>query len=117
MAKAVKTKKASGQPSKSEEIRQALKATPEKSVSEIAKQVGVSPALVYNVKAAQRKKAGKAKGKGKPGRKPGSKAARNGAPVAAHNALDSAFEFVTKVGGLLHAEQLIDKLKAIKERL
>jgi hypothetical protein len=54
------------------------------------------------------------KPKGKPGRKPGSK---NAAPVAAHAALDHAFEFVTKVGGLLHAEQLIAKLKSIKERL
>jgi hypothetical protein len=31
--------------------------------------------------------------------------------------LDQAFEFAIKVGGLLHAEQLIAKLKAIKERL
>ena len=39
------------------------------------------------------------------------------APQAAHAALDTAFEFVVKVGGLFHAEQLISKLKAIKERL
>ena len=62
------------------------------------------------------KKAGKAKGK--PGRKPGKTHSANGAaPHAAHAALDSAFEFVTKVGGLLHAEQLIAKLKSIKEKL
>jgi len=39
------------------------------------------------------------------------------APIAAHAASDSAFEFVTKVGGLLHADQLIAKLRSIKERL
>jgi len=107
MAKA-KTKK----PSKSAKIREALGATPDKPVAEIAKQVGVSPALVYNVKANLKKKAGKPKGK--PGRKPGFKVA---APHAAHEALDTAFDFVTKVGGLLHAEQLIAKLKSIKEKL
>lgn len=48
----------------------------------------------------------------------GTKARANlAATVAAHNALDSAFESVTVVGGLLHAEQIISKLKAIKERL
>jgi len=107
MAKA-KTKK----PSKSAQIREALKATPDKSAAEIAKEVGVTPGLVYAVKASAKKKTVKAKGK--PGRKPGS---NSKAPHAAHAALDSAFEFVTKVGGLLHAEQLIGKLKAIKEKL
>ena len=111
MAKA-KTKK----PSKSAKIREALAATPDRPVAEIAKQVGVTPALVYNVKANMKKKAGKPKGK--PGRKAGWKAASNGAaPHAVHAALDSAFEFVTKVGGLLHAERLIAKLKSIKEKL
>jgi len=111
MAKA-KAKK----PSKSAAIREAVKATPDKSVAEIAKEIGVTPALVYNVKAAMKKKSGKAKAK--PGRKPGKKsAAKFAAPQAAHAALDSAFEFVTKVGGLLHAEQLIAKLKSIKEKL
>ena len=76
----------------------------------------MKPGLVYNVKANMHKKA--AASKGKPGRKPGWKAAANGAaPHAAHAALDSAFEFVVKVGGLLHAEQLIGKLKSIKEKL
>ncbi len=110
MAKA-KTKK----PSKSAKIREALKATPDKSVAEIAKDLKVTPALVYNVKANAKKKSGKPKGK--PGRKPGKKHSANGAPHAAHAALDSAFEFVVKVGGLMHAEQLIAKLKSIKEKL
>jgi hypothetical protein len=35
----------------------------------------------------------------------------------AHGALDSAFDFVHKVGGLLNAQTLIDKLKAFKERM
>lgn len=114
MAKAKpKTKK----PNKSAKIREALKATPDKPAAEIAKAVGVTPALVYNVKANMAKKAGKAAGK-KPGRKPGRKAgAKSSASHAVHAALDSAFEFVTKVGGLLHAEQLIAKLKSIKEKL
>jgi hypothetical protein len=103
---------ATAKTSKSAEIREAVKAHPSKPVAEIAKEFKVTPGLVYNVKAKMKKKAGRPKGK--PGRKPGSK---NGAPVAAHAALDHAFEFVTKVGGLLHAEQLIGKLKTIKERL
>ena len=112
-----KAKPNTKKPSKSAKIREALKATPDKSAAEIAKAVGVTPALVYNVKANMAKKVGKATGK-KRGRKPGSTAHANGlAPHAAHAALDSAFEFVTKVGGLLHAEQLIAKLKSIKERL
>jgi hypothetical protein len=97
--------------SMSAKIRKAFEATPDKSPSEIAKELKVKPGLVYNVKA--KMKSGVTTN-GKPGRKPGSKKA---APVAAHAALDSAFEFVTKVGGLLHAEQLIAKLKSIKERL
>jgi len=96
---------------KSALIRDALLASPAKPVAEIAKEVGATPGLVYKVKATMKTKK---KAKGKPGRKPGVKAA---APQAAHQALDSAFEFVMKVGGLLHAEQLIGKLRSIKERL
>lgn len=109
-------KKAKSKTSKSAAIRAALEATPDKPAAEIAKALKVTPALVYAVKASAAKKAGKAKAK--PGRKPGQKSgAKTAAPHAAHAALDSAFEFVTKVGGLLHAEQLIAKLKSIKERL
>ncbi|HEX3657979.1 MAG TPA: hypothetical protein VHV55_19475 [Pirellulales bacterium] len=106
--------------SKSAAVRDALAATPDKSAAEIAKEIGVTPGLVYNIKAKLKHKGGKAakkpgrKTRRKPGRKAGSKSA---APVSAHAALDNAFEFVMKVGGLLHAEQLIDKLKSIKERL
>ena len=106
-----KTKK----PSKSAAIREALKATPDKPAAEIAKELKVRPGLVYAVKASMKKKPRKAKGK--PGRKPGSKASTNGTPQSANGHLDSAFEFVVKVGGLLQAEQLLGKLKAIKERL
>ena len=108
--------KTKGKPSKSAQIREALTSTPEKPAAEIAKEFGVKPGLVYNVKANMNKKAGKAKGK--PGRKAGSKVAPKAtAPVAAHHALDTAFDFVTKVGGLLHAEQLIAKLRSIKDQL
>jgi hypothetical protein len=105
--------KAKAETSKSAAIREALNATPDKPVAELAKELGVTPGLVYNVKAGLKKKARKAAGK-KRGPKPGVKRT---APVAAHAALDSAFEFVTKVGGLLHAEQLIARLRSIKERL
>ena len=102
--------------SKSAKIREALTAAPDKSAVEIAKEVGVSPALVYNVKADMKKKSAKAKSK--PGRKPSPKPAEKAVALqAAHAALDSAFEFVMKVGGLIHAEQLINKLKTIKEHL
>lgn len=105
---------------KSAAIREALSASPTKPASEIAKELGVTPTLVYNVKAAMKKKAGG--GKAKRGRKAGgrskaSAATKMKAPAAAHNALDSAFEFAVKVGGIVHAEQLISRLKAIKERL
>ena len=102
--------------SKSAKIREVLTATPDKPVVEIAKEFGVKPGLVYNVKANMKKKARKPKGK--PGRKPGKMHSPNeDARHAAHAALDTALDFVTKVGGLLHAEELIGKLKAIKERL
>ena len=108
--------RAKSKTSKSAAIRAALTSTPEKSAGDIAKELGVKPGLVYNVKASMKKKTGKPARKAgrKPGRKVGSKRT---APAAAHNALDSAFEFVTKVGGLLHAEQLIGKLREIKDRL
>jgi hypothetical protein len=109
MAKKAKT-------NKSALIREAMTAAPDKSATEIAKELKVTPALVYNVKANMKKKAGKPKGK--PGRKPSKKPSANGAtPHASHSALDTALDFVTKVGGLMHAEELIGKLKAIKERL
>ena len=96
--------------SKSAKIRAALIATPDKPAAEIAKEFGAKPGLVYNIKATMKKKAGTVKGK--PGRKLAKKSASKvAAPQAAHAALDSAFEFVMKVGGLLHAEQLINKLK------
>jgi transposase len=57
--------------SKSALIREALKATPDKSGAEIAKELGVSTALVYKVKARMsRKKKSRAAGT-KPGRKAG----------------------------------------------
>ncbi len=58
--------------SKSAQIRAMLLATPDKSAADIAKEVGVSPALVYNVKSTATKKHGKA-GKKKAGRAGGKK--------------------------------------------
>jgi transposase len=56
--------------SKSAQIREMLQAAPAKSAAEIAKEVGVSAALVYNVKSSMTKKRGKA-GKKKAGPKKG----------------------------------------------
>ena len=122
MAKKAKTNKSAA-------IRAALTATPDKAAADIAKDVGVAVSLVYNIKAKMKKQEGKPKGKR--GRKPGSKnkpkvaaptankakAAAHAAPTIAHAALDSAFEFVSKMGGLLNAQQMIDKLRSIKERM
>ena len=110
MAKKAKTNKSAA-------IREALKANPDKSAAEIAKEVERGTRIGLQRQSEYGKKPEKAAGK-KRGRKPGSKVhAKVAAPHAAHAALDSAFEFVMKVGGLLHAEQLIAKLKSIKERL
>lgn len=104
--------KAKAKSNKSEKIRAALTANPDKPAAEIAKEAGVTVGLVYNVKANMKKKAGKSKKKTGP-----KAAAKPTAPQSVHDALDSAFEFVHKVGGLLNAEQLIAKLKSLKERL
>jgi transposase len=109
--------KAKAKSNKSEKIRAALTANPDKPAAEIAKEAGVTVGLVYNVKANMKKKAGKSKKK-KTGPNAGSKpAAKATAPEGVHHALDAAFEFIHKVGGMLHAEQLIAKLKSLKERL
>lgn len=106
---------AKGMPSKSDAIREALTTNPNKPVAEIVKELRVTPSLVYNVKASMKRDR---RPNRKPGRKPGPQPAKKtAAPEAAHAALDSAFEFVTKVGGLLHAEQLLAKLRSIKDRL
>lgn len=102
--------------SKSAAIREALKSNSGKSVAQLAKEFGVSPGLVYSVRTSITGKGRKRRRKsaGKPGPKPAAKAS---APAVAHAALDSAFEFISKVGGLLHAEQVIAQLKSLKERL
>ena len=108
--------KAQTKSSKSAAIREALTNNPDKSAADIAKEIGVTVGLVYNVKAKMKKKSGKSKKK--PGPKPGTQSAvKTTAPQGVHNALDAAFEFIHKVGGLLHAEELIAKLKSLKERL
>jgi transposase len=108
--------KAAKKPNKSDKIREALTASPDKAANDIAKDLGVAVGLVYNVKASMKKKAGQPAAKR--GRKPGSKIAPKAvAPAGAHHALDAAFEFIHKVGGVLHAEELIAKLKSLKEKL
>lgn len=103
--------------SKSALVREALKAHPEKPATEIAKEFGVSDALVYKIKRADKKKNGAAPAKKRRRKAVAKTAAKVVAPKVAHDALESAFEFVMKVGGLVHAEQLIGKLKVLKERL
>ena len=90
--------KAQAKPNKSEKIRTALTASPDKPAADIAKENGVTIGLVYNVKAGMKRKSGASTGKR--GRKPGPKvAAKATAPIGAHDALDAAFEFIQKVGG------------------
>jgi hypothetical protein len=90
-------------PSKSQQAREHKAKNPNATTQEIADALKISYNAVYQAV----KKAGGSKKRG-PKKK---------APVAAHAALDHAFEFVTKVGGLVHAEQLIGKLKAFKAKL
>ena len=92
-------------PSKSQQARDHKAKNPNATTQEIADALKISYNAVYQA-------LNKAVGTKKPRR--GRKAK---APIAAHAALDHAFDFVTKVGGLVHAEQLIDKLKAIKAKL
>ncbi|HEX4129227.1 MAG TPA: hypothetical protein VHZ24_04235 [Pirellulales bacterium] len=116
-ATATATATATRKVNKSEAIREYLKAHPTKMPKEVAedltaKGIPVSAQMVSTIKS--KGKVGKRRGR--PGRKPGRptmKSIQNGA----HSALDSAFEFVGKVGGLLHAQDLIDRLKTFKERL
>ena len=93
-------------PSKSQQARDHKAKNPKATTQEIADALKISYNAVYQAL----NKAGGTKKKGKRGPK-------KKAPVAAHAALDHAFDFVTKVGGLVHAEQLIDKLKAFKAKL
>ncbi|MBS0211532.1 MAG: hypothetical protein JSS27_21530 [Planctomycetes bacterium] len=101
--------------SKSSAVRDALTAHPEKSPAEIAKETGAKISLVYNVKSTMGKT--KKRKKKSSGSAKASVAPRAKAPHSMHSALDSAFEYVVKVGGLIHAEELLAKLKKLKERL
>lgn len=112
-------------PTKSNAVREVLTTNPGKPVAEIVKELKVTPSLVYNIKSNMKNKrpaptaVARRPGR-KPGRKPGSKPGRRpsrtgAAPDSAHAALDSAFEFAVKVGGLLRAEELLTRLRAIKE--
>jgi hypothetical protein len=94
-------------PSKSQQARDHKAKNPNATTQEIADALKISYNAAYQ---ALNKAGGKKKKKGKSGPK-------KKAPVAVHAALDHAFDFVTKVGGLVHAEQLIDKLKAFKAKL
>ncbi len=85
--------------------REYHKANPKATTQEIADAIKTTYNNVYQ---ALNKSGKKKKGKRGPNGK---------APVAAHAALDHAFDFVQKVGGLVHAESLIEKLKAFKAKL
>jgi hypothetical protein len=99
---------APGSVSKAQQARDHKAQNPSATTQEIADAIKTSYNAVYQALKNAGGSRGKSKGKRGPKRK---------APVAAHAALDSAFEFVQKVGGLVHAENLIDKLKAIKAKL
>jgi hypothetical protein len=94
-----------GSMSKSQQARDHKAKNPNATTQEIADAIKMSYNAVYQ---ALKKSGGTRKGK---------RGANRKAPVAAHAALDTAFEFVQKVGGLVHAESLIEKLKAFKAKL
>ncbi len=104
---------------KSEAIREHKAAHPEAKPKEISEElnkkgVKVSPGFVSTILTKSKAKGPKRSTGKKRGRPPGAMA---NIEKSAHGALDNAFDFVHKVGGLLNAQQLIDKLKAFKERL
>ncbi|HWA97377.1 MAG TPA: hypothetical protein VG713_02750 [Pirellulales bacterium] len=113
-------KKEGSKVNKSAEIRSALTQHPDKPPRWIAenlteKGVKVSAGMVSTIKTKLKHSKGK-----RPGRKPGRKSAtlsKSSANAMAHEAIDAAFDFVHKVGGLLNAQLVIDKLKAFKERM
>jgi hypothetical protein len=104
-----RTAKAAGDskapPTKSQQAREHKAKNPNATTQEIADALKTSYNAVYQ---ALKKSGGKRRGK---------RGRKSKAPVAAHAALDTAFEFVQRVGGLVHAESLIDKLKAFKAKL
>src|ERR1700722_10665827 len=107
---APRTAKTAAPVSKSQQARDHKAKNPNATTQEIADAIKMSYNAVYQAL----KNAGGGKSGGK---RRGKRGAKGKAPVAAHAALDTAFDFVQKVGGLVHAESLIDKLKAIKAKL
>ena len=103
------SKSASETTSKAQQARDHKAKNPNATTQEIADAIKMSYNAVYQaLKNASGNAGGKRRGKRDPKHK---------APIAAHEALDTAFDFVQKVGGLVHAEKLIDKLKSIKAKL
>ncbi len=77
--------KSQAKPNKSEKIRAALTASPDKPAADIAKENGVKVGLVYNVKAGMKKKSSSSKAS--ESRKPGSKTtAKATAAAGVHHA-------------------------------
>lgn len=105
----VDSKPGSGATSKAQQARDHKAQNPNATTQEIADAIKMSYNAVYQAL----KNAGGTSG----GKKRGKRDAKHKAPIAAHEALDTAFDFVQKVGGLVHAEKLIDKLKSIKAKL
>ncbi len=100
-----------------------LKLHPDKGPTEISKMlkstqnIDVPPSMLSNIKAAvAAMKPKKAQGR-KRGRPLGSKSQVTSANGNGHGYLDSALDFVSKVGGLVHAQSLMDKLKEFKAKL
>jgi hypothetical protein len=100
----------SGSVSKSQQAREHKAKNPQATTQEIADALKTSYNAVYQAL----KKTGTGSSRGK---RKGKRTAHHKAPASMHGALDTAFEFVQKVGGLVHAEDLIEKLKAFKAKL
>jgi len=111
-------KKTSGSGNKSQAIRDALAANPDKSPKEItelltAQGFNVTPAYVSIVKYNQSKASGKKDGKVVVRRKVGRAAAGN----SSLGAMEAAVSFVQSVGGLDQAKQALAMLESIRAAL
>jgi hypothetical protein len=116
-------KKASAPGNKSQAIREALAANPEKSPKEITEIVTaqgfkVTPAYVSIIKYNQSKAGGKKGGTVVVRRKPG-RAVRRGGGAAAGGmgAMEAAVRFVQAAGGLHEAKQTLAMLESIRAAL
>jgi len=124
MAKKAATKKT--KVNKSAAIRELINLHPEKGPTEISKMlkdtqnIDAPPSMVSNIKGASSKKKSGGKKRGRPAKKKLGRPVGSGKAKSSsngHGYLDSAIEFVEKVGSFVNAQAIMDKLKSLRERL